>query len=152
MLLSLLCNYRIVFLSSVTLFSFFFIFLIFVAGDTELLKYLLSKGVNPDLESDSGTPLVWAAGHAQPDAVSVLLEHGANVCHLLLCCLFLVLFIGSYISRSFIYSSFLFLNEFCMQCISRCLYVPFCLLFPNIYIYIYIYIYYILLSLILWFN
>jgi len=46
---------------------------------------LLSKGVSPDLESDSGTPLVWAAGHAQPDAVNVLLEHGANVCPLLLC-------------------------------------------------------------------
>lgn len=44
-----------------------------------MLKHLLSRGVNPDLESDSGTPLVWAAGHAQKAAVSVLLEHGANV-------------------------------------------------------------------------
>lgn len=62
----------------------------FVSGDTELLKYLLSRGVNPDLESDSGTPLVWAAGHAQPASVSVLLEHGANVSPLLLCCFFLI--------------------------------------------------------------
>ncbi|KAJ1385124.1 Tetratricopeptide-like helical domain superfamily [Sesbania bispinosa] len=49
-----------------------------IARDTELLEYLLSRGVNPDLESDAGTPLVWAAGHAQQAAVSVLLEHGAN--------------------------------------------------------------------------
>lgn len=62
----------------------------FVSGDTELLKYLLSRGVNPDLESDAGTPLVWAAGHAQPAAVSVLLEHGANVSPLLLCFFFLI--------------------------------------------------------------
>ncbi|WJX80253.1 hypothetical protein P8452_63278 [Trifolium repens] len=47
-------------------------------GDTELLEHLLSKGINPDLESDAGTPLVWAAGHAQEAAVTVLLKHGAN--------------------------------------------------------------------------
>ncbi|XP_044499913.1 ankyrin-1-like [Mangifera indica] len=47
-------------------------------GNIELLKYLLSKGVEVDSESDSGTPLVWAAGHAQQDAVKVLLEHHAN--------------------------------------------------------------------------
>jgi ankyrin repeat protein len=51
----------------------------FVPGDTELLEHLLSKGINPDLESDAGTPLVWAAGHAQEAAVTVLLKHGANV-------------------------------------------------------------------------
>lgn len=45
----------------------------------ELLTYLLSKGVEVDSQSDSGTPLIWAAGHAQPDAVKVLLEHNANV-------------------------------------------------------------------------
>lgn len=53
--------------------------MVFVPGDTDLLEHLLSRGVNPDLESDSGTPLVWAAGHAQEVAVTVLLKHGANV-------------------------------------------------------------------------
>lgn len=43
------------------------------------MKHLISKGVDVDSESESGTPLVWAAGHAQPDAVKVLLENKANV-------------------------------------------------------------------------
>jgi len=30
-------------------------------------------------ESDAGTPLIWAAGHGQQEAVKVLLEHHANV-------------------------------------------------------------------------
>lgn len=47
-----------------------------------MLQHLLSRGINPDLESDSGTPLVWAAGHAQQAAVNVLLQNGANVSHL----------------------------------------------------------------------
>ncbi|XP_031268815.1 serine/threonine-protein phosphatase 6 regulatory ankyrin repeat subunit C isoform X2 [Pistacia vera] len=47
-------------------------------GNIELLTYLLSKGVEVDSQSDSGTPLVWAAGHAQQEAVKVLLEHHAN--------------------------------------------------------------------------
>nr|QEO19202.1 putative ankyrin-1 isoform X1 [Cymbidium ensifolium] len=47
-------------------------------GDIELLKLLLSKGVNIDSESDAGTPLIWAAGHGQQDSVKVLLEHKAN--------------------------------------------------------------------------
>ncbi|XP_024025168.1 uncharacterized protein LOC21407303 [Morus notabilis] len=47
-------------------------------GDIELLKYLISKGVDVNSQSDSGTPLIWAAGHAQPDAVKVLLEHKAD--------------------------------------------------------------------------
>ncbi|XP_058738659.1 uncharacterized protein LOC131610671 [Vicia villosa] len=47
-------------------------------GDIELLEHLLSKGINTDLESDAGTPLVWAAGHAQQAAVTALLKHGAN--------------------------------------------------------------------------
>ncbi|XP_050224541.1 uncharacterized protein LOC126674177 [Mercurialis annua] len=47
-------------------------------GNIELLKYLLSKGVEVDSQSDAGTPLIWAAGHAQPDAMKVLLEHHAN--------------------------------------------------------------------------
>ena len=48
-------------------------------GNIELLKYILSKGVDVDSQSDSGTPLVWAAGHGQQDALKVLLEHRANV-------------------------------------------------------------------------
>ncbi|GMN25542.1 hypothetical protein TIFTF001_000982 [Ficus carica] len=47
-------------------------------GDIELLRYLISKGVDVNLQSDSGTPLIWAAGHAQPDAVKILLEHKAD--------------------------------------------------------------------------
>ncbi|KAJ8759420.1 hypothetical protein K2173_006942 [Erythroxylum novogranatense] len=47
-------------------------------GDIELLKYILSKGVDVDSQSDAGTPLIWAAGHGQQDAVKVLLEHRAN--------------------------------------------------------------------------
>ncbi|TXG65974.1 hypothetical protein EZV62_007249 [Acer yangbiense] len=47
-------------------------------GNIELLTYLLSKGVEVDSQSDSGTPLIWAAGHGQPEAVKVLLEHNAN--------------------------------------------------------------------------
>ncbi|RVW95979.1 Histone-lysine N-methyltransferase EHMT2 [Vitis vinifera] len=47
-------------------------------GDIELLRFLLSKGVDIDSQSDAGTPLIWAAGHGQHDAVKVLLEHHAN--------------------------------------------------------------------------
>ncbi|KAI9185742.1 hypothetical protein LWI28_010266 [Acer negundo] len=47
-------------------------------GNIELLMYLLLKGVEVDSQSDSGTPLIWAAGHGQPEAVKVLLEHNAN--------------------------------------------------------------------------
>jgi ankyrin repeat protein len=43
------------------------------------MKLLLSKGVDVESESDAGTPLVWAAGHAQQDAVQILLEHNAKV-------------------------------------------------------------------------
>jgi ankyrin repeat protein len=49
------------------------------AGDIELMKLLLSKGVNVESESDAGTPLVWVAGHAQQDAVKLLLQHSAKV-------------------------------------------------------------------------
>ncbi|XVF31096.1 hypothetical protein REPUB_Repub16aG0116200 [Reevesia pubescens] len=47
-------------------------------GNIELLKSILAKGVEVDSQSDAGTPLVWAAGHAQHDAVKVLLDHHAN--------------------------------------------------------------------------
>lgn len=50
-----------------------------ITGDIEMLKFLLSKVVDIDSQSDAGTPLIWAAGHAQQDAVKVLLEHHANV-------------------------------------------------------------------------
>lgn len=43
------------------------------------MRFLLSKGVDIDSQSDAGTPLIWAAGHAQQDAVKVLLEHHADV-------------------------------------------------------------------------
>lgn len=44
------------------------------------MRILLSKGVDVNSQSDAGTPLIWAAGHGQKDAVKVLLEHHANVC------------------------------------------------------------------------
>ncbi|KAH7571891.1 hypothetical protein JRO89_XS04G0163400 [Xanthoceras sorbifolium] len=47
-------------------------------SNIELLTYLLSKGAEVDSQSDSGTPLIWAAGHGQPEAVKVLLEYNAN--------------------------------------------------------------------------
>ncbi|KAK1295638.1 putative serine/threonine-protein kinase [Acorus calamus] len=47
-------------------------------GNLELLNLLLSKEIDVDLQSDAGTPLIWAAGHGQRDAVEVLLEHHAN--------------------------------------------------------------------------
>lgn len=48
-------------------------------GNIELVKELLSRGVPVDSQSESGTPLIWAAGHDQKEAVEVLLEHNANV-------------------------------------------------------------------------
>ncbi|BBH06711.1 ankyrin repeat family protein [Prunus dulcis] len=47
-------------------------------GDIELLRYLISKGADVNSQSEAGTPLIWAAGHGQQDAVKVLLEHHAN--------------------------------------------------------------------------
>ncbi|XP_077247379.1 ankyrin repeat family protein isoform X1 [Tasmannia lanceolata] len=47
-------------------------------GNIELLNFLISKGVDVDSQSDAGTPLIWAAGHGQQDAVKALLEHHAN--------------------------------------------------------------------------
>ena len=43
------------------------------------MELLLSVGVDVDSQSDSGTPLVWAAGHAQQEAVKLLLKHKADV-------------------------------------------------------------------------
>ncbi|OWM82049.1 hypothetical protein CDL15_Pgr001623 [Punica granatum] len=47
-------------------------------GNIELLKIILSRGVDVESQSDAGTPLIWAAGHGQPDAVKILLDHQAN--------------------------------------------------------------------------
>ncbi|PWA45761.1 ankyrin repeat family protein [Artemisia annua] len=49
-------------------------------GHIELMELLLSVGVDVDVDSqsDSGTPLVWAAGHAQQEAVKLLLKHKAD--------------------------------------------------------------------------
>ncbi|CAA6653688.1 unnamed protein product [Spirodela intermedia] len=47
-------------------------------GNVELLNLLLAKGVDVDSHCESGTPLIWAAGHGQDKAVKVLLEHHAN--------------------------------------------------------------------------
>lgn len=45
-----------------------------------MVKFFLSIGVDIDLQSDVGTPLMWAVGHRQKDVVKVLL---ANVSALL---------------------------------------------------------------------
>lgn len=48
-----------------------------------MVKFFLSIGVDIDLQSDVGTPLMWAVGHRQKDVVKVLLDHHANVSALL---------------------------------------------------------------------
>lgn len=47
-------------------------------GNIELMEVLLSSGVEVDSQSDAGTPLVWAAGHGQQDALKLLLKHKAD--------------------------------------------------------------------------
>ncbi|KAL4577155.1 hypothetical protein LXL04_013259 [Taraxacum kok-saghyz] len=47
-------------------------------GDIELMEALLSTGVEVDSQSDAGTPLVWASGHGQQDALKLLLKHKAD--------------------------------------------------------------------------
>ncbi|XP_037485051.1 ankyrin-2-like isoform X2 [Triticum dicoccoides] len=47
-------------------------------GHIDIMKLLLGKGVDVESESESGTPLVWAAGHGQQDAVKLLIEHNAK--------------------------------------------------------------------------
>lgn len=47
-------------------------------GNIELMEVLLSTGVEVDSQSDAGTPLVWAAGHGQQDALKLLLKHKAD--------------------------------------------------------------------------
>lgn len=43
------------------------------------MKLFLSKWVDVESESDAGTPLIWAAGHGQQEAVILLLQHDAKV-------------------------------------------------------------------------
>ncbi|KAH9699174.1 ankyrin repeat family protein [Citrus sinensis] len=52
-------------------------------GNIELLTYLLSKGAEVDSESDAGTPLIWAAGHGQQEAVKPNAETEDNITPLL---------------------------------------------------------------------
>jgi ankyrin repeat protein len=40
---------------------------------------LLEKGVDPEISSHAGSPLIWAAGHEKYEVVKYLLEHGADV-------------------------------------------------------------------------
>lgn len=47
-------------------------------GNMELLRYLLSQGVDVNSPSDAGTPLIWAAGHGEQEAVKILLEHNSD--------------------------------------------------------------------------
>ena len=64
------------------------------AGNIELMEALLSTGVEVDSQSDAGTPLVWASGHGQQDALKLLLKHKADV-RLYLWLLLMVLFLFS---------------------------------------------------------
>ncbi|PHT74888.1 hypothetical protein T459_22165 [Capsicum annuum] len=50
-----------------------------VSGHIEVVKLLLSEGVNVDFQGDAGTPLMWAAGFCHHDVVKVLLEHRTNL-------------------------------------------------------------------------
>jgi ankyrin repeat protein len=45
----------------------------------EIMELLISKGINVESQSDAGTPLIWAAGHGQPESVKLLLKHNADV-------------------------------------------------------------------------
>ncbi|KAM3378387.1 hypothetical protein P3S68_010800 [Capsicum galapagoense] len=49
------------------------------SGHIEVVKLLLSKGVNVDFQGDAGTPLMWAAGFCHHDVVKVLLKHRTNL-------------------------------------------------------------------------
>ncbi|KAL3728074.1 hypothetical protein ACJRO7_032772 [Eucalyptus globulus] len=48
------------------------------SGNIELMDFLLSKGADIECQSSLGSPLYFAAGCAQQDAVKFLLEHHAN--------------------------------------------------------------------------
>ncbi|KAK7852849.1 26s proteasome non-atpase regulatory subunit 10 [Quercus suber] len=61
----------------------YFHHVLFDIGEIELLKILLSKVVDVDSQSDAGTPLIWAAGHGQPEAVKPNAETDDNITPLL---------------------------------------------------------------------
>lgn len=57
------------------------LYLAAVQGETEIARYLLEQGADPNLESkgvSEGTPLCAAAAWGRTDIVKVLLDHGAN--------------------------------------------------------------------------
>lgn len=47
-------------------------------GHIELMELLISNGADVNSQSESGTPLIWAAGHGQQDALKLLLKHKAD--------------------------------------------------------------------------
>lgn len=63
------------------------------AGDPELAKLLLSRGADVGAANPRGTPLHLAAARAHPAVVSVLLDHGADVC-IGRSCLYFLGFVG----------------------------------------------------------
>lgn len=75
------CNVSILHLTTLPFFNINIIeqHLFVLIGDNELLRFLLSRGAEVDSQSDAGTPLLWAAGHVQQEAVKILLEHHADV-------------------------------------------------------------------------
>ncbi len=49
-----------------------------ISGNAEVLQLLLDKGANVEAPTPTGTPLLWAAGCADPACVQLLLSRGAN--------------------------------------------------------------------------
>ncbi|KAJ3699990.1 hypothetical protein LUZ61_003695 [Rhynchospora tenuis] len=47
-------------------------------GNIEIMELVISKGVDVESQSDAGTPLIWSAGHDQPESVKLLLKHNAK--------------------------------------------------------------------------
>lgn len=47
-------------------------------GLDDVVRVLLEKGVNVDVPSEAGSPLIWAAGNDRLDTVKLLLDYGAN--------------------------------------------------------------------------
>lgn len=49
------------------------------SGHIEMMELLISDTVDVNSQSESGTPLIWAAGHGQQEALKLLLKHKADV-------------------------------------------------------------------------